>query len=153
MKLLNIYLVTLKVTRAACHTRRSTTASTPSLLESCAGNWSPTCAKPTTNEHRAAKAKTGVAKFPSCSASMCVHLRLKTGSSRGTGRATSSKASVASAVSTLVERTSKPGWPCTSAIHTARGSEASTRTPTAWFVSTCPRARICRSTATVDRQR
>ena len=54
--------------------------------------WSPVCAKPTTNEHRAAKVKTDDARFPTRSASVCVHLRLKTGSYPGTGRATSSKA-------------------------------------------------------------
>ena len=57
-----------------------------------AGNCSPVCGMPTTNEHRAAKAKTDEARYPTCSASMCVHLRLKTGSSPGNGGATSSKA-------------------------------------------------------------
>jgi hypothetical protein len=37
------------------------------------------------------------------------------------------------------------GMAVTSAIRTVRVSAAPTRTPTARFVSTCPRARICRS--------
>ena len=69
---------------------------------------SPPCATRTTSVCHAARDKTGAARSPTCSASTCAPLRLRTGSFLGTGGGDLIKgAANASAVGTLVERTSR----------------------------------------------